>query len=150
MRLSALLAGLVVLAGCGGAPNPVVLCADGSCDRAFARVASVNVSSPGGTFHVERDGTNQRVSFDRGGQERGVTLSRDELAPLWVVLDDPSFHAELKALSSTCTDFVRRRCLLVRVESGGWSSGCWCGPSGQAHVDAAWDEALAVFDLAFP
>lgn len=150
MRISALLAGLVVLAGCGGTPNPVVLCADGSCDRAFARVVSVNVSSPGGNFQVLRDGTNQRSSFGNGGQERGVTLSRDELAPLWVVLDDPSFHAELKSLRSNCTDFASRRCLQVTLEGSNWSSGCWCGPSGQAHVDAAWDEALAVFDRAFP
>lgn len=149
MRISLSLLALVLVA-CGGESNPFGPCANGACDRAFERVVSVNVSSPGGNFQVLRDGTNQRTSFGNGGQERGVTLTRDELAPLWLRLDDPSFHAELKALSSSCTDFASRRCLQVTLENNGWSSGCWCGPSGQSHVDGAWSEALAVFDRAFP
>lgn len=150
MRISLAVIALAVLAGCGGAPNPVVLCADGSCDRAFSRIVSLQMSSPGGTFRVLRDGTNQRSSFGNGGQDRGITLTRTQLAPLWVVLDDPTFHAELKSVGSSCSDFSRQRCVNVTLDSGGWSNGCWCGASGKTHVDAAWDEALAVFDLAFP
>lgn len=147
MRLHGLLLLLGALAGCGG-PTPEALCADGACDRAFSRVVFVDVSSPGGSFRVLRDGKNERN--DSNGTTRGVELTRDELAPLWLLADDPSLHAGLKAERARgCEDFRSRRCLMVSVAST-FTQGCWCGPAQSAKVEAAWQQALAVFDRAFP
>ncbi|MEW6431388.1 MAG: hypothetical protein AB1730_07740 [Myxococcota bacterium] len=139
----------LLLAGCGAGATPPGRCATGACDRAFGRIVFVEVSSPGGAFRVLRDGTNQRTSFGNGARDRGVVLSRDELAPLWLAVDEPSFHADLKAQRTSCQDFSTQRCLTVSVNDQ-LSSGCWCGPSASSHVETAWQEALLVFDRAFP
>ncbi|GMU60186.1 MAG: hypothetical protein AMXMBFR34_19490 [Myxococcaceae bacterium] len=155
MRWSHPLLGALVLAGCG--PDPVALCAQGGCDEAFARILRVDVSSPGGTFQVLRNGLSERRTFATGALERGRALSRGELAPLWLQVSEPSFQADLRAASQSrqCTSLgpQTRRCLQVRGLSSSTlqsdAAGCWCGMATSSRVESAWQEALVVFDLAF-
>ncbi|MEW5741152.1 MAG: hypothetical protein AB1938_19675 [Myxococcota bacterium] len=150
MRLRFLLP-LLLCSACGG-PAPVDLCADGGCDRAFQRIVFVEMSTPGGNFRVLRDGLSVRHSFANGLEDRGQTLTREQLAPLWLAVDEPAFHLDLHNVQArdVCNDFRTQRCLDVSVKSTATTGGCWCGPASEARVENAWQEALAVFDLAFP
>jgi hypothetical protein len=155
MRISSVPFVLLALAGCGGA-DPSTLCADGACDQAFARITRVDVSSPGGSFRVLRDGLSERRTFATGAEERGVALTREQLAPLWLALNEPALHADLQTTSTRSCDNsfgLSRRCLEIlaqRTSGPGFTGGCWCGTSPLPRVEAAWQEALVVFDAAFP